>query len=152
MKAIIRKDEQAVSPVIATILMVAITVVLAAVLYVMVSGLISGPGNAPKAIGVSVTSSPNGLNWVLTFTSVPSGLGLNTTTLTLTTSGGAGTNVTSAGLGTMITPAHGVQYYPTSASAVSAGDRLTIVKTAFGTGTGYSISASGSILASGTLS
>ncbi len=43
MKAIIRKDERAVSPVIATILMVAITVVLAAVLYVMVSGLISGP-------------------------------------------------------------------------------------------------------------
>src|SRR5439155_904177 len=34
---LIRKDESAVSPVIATILMVAITVVLAAVLYVMVS-------------------------------------------------------------------------------------------------------------------
>ncbi len=34
----IRKDKSAVSPVIATILMVAITVVLAAVLYVMVMG------------------------------------------------------------------------------------------------------------------
>jgi len=33
-----RKDKSAVSPVIATILMVAITVVLAAVLYVMVMG------------------------------------------------------------------------------------------------------------------
>jgi flagellin-like protein len=43
----VRKDERAVSPVIATILMVAITVVLAAVLYVMVSGLIgpTGGGN-----------------------------------------------------------------------------------------------------------
>ena len=41
---LIRKDESAVSPVIATILMVAITVVLAAVLYVMVSGLLTGPG------------------------------------------------------------------------------------------------------------
>ena len=50
MKAIIRKDERAVSPVIATILMVAITVVLAAVLYVMVSGLISSPGITRKAI------------------------------------------------------------------------------------------------------
>jgi len=40
----IRKDEKAVSPVIATILMVAITVVLAAVLYVMVTGLLAGPG------------------------------------------------------------------------------------------------------------
>src|SRR5213083_538617 len=44
MNPIIRKDEEAVSPVIATILMVAITVVLAAVLYVMVSGLLVGPG------------------------------------------------------------------------------------------------------------
>ena len=48
MKAIIRKDEQAVSPVIATILMVAITVVLAAVLYVMVSGLIGGTNTTSK--------------------------------------------------------------------------------------------------------
>src|SRR5438309_12058808 len=54
MKSIIRKDEAAVSPVIATILMVAITVVLAAVLYVMVSGLITGPGGTPQAMGVSV--------------------------------------------------------------------------------------------------
>src|SRR5436309_7177380 len=43
MKSIIRKDKEAVSPVIATILMVAITVVLAAVLYVMVSGLLVAP-------------------------------------------------------------------------------------------------------------
>jgi flagellin-like protein len=43
-RPIIRKDEKGVSPVIATILMVAITVVLAAVLYVMVTGLLSGPG------------------------------------------------------------------------------------------------------------
>src|SRR5438445_3608655 len=45
MKSIIRKDEAAVSPVIATILMVAITVVLAAVLYVMVSGLLTPTGD-----------------------------------------------------------------------------------------------------------
>ncbi len=50
MKAIIRKDEQAVSPVIATILMVAITVVLAAVLYVMVSGLIGGQNPVSKPV------------------------------------------------------------------------------------------------------
>jgi flagellin-like protein len=46
----IRRDEDAVSPVIATILMVAITVVLAAVLYVMVSGLIAGPGQQAPLI------------------------------------------------------------------------------------------------------
>ncbi len=41
-----RKDE-GVSPVIATILMVAITVVLAAVLYVLVIGLVNGPPDNP---------------------------------------------------------------------------------------------------------
>ncbi len=56
MQAIIRKDEEAVSPVIATILMVAITVVLAAVLYVMVSGLLTGPGtNKPQMTFSGVT-------------------------------------------------------------------------------------------------
>ena len=43
----IRKDAEAVSPVIATILMVAITVVLAAVLYVMVLGFGSGGTSTP---------------------------------------------------------------------------------------------------------
>lgn len=41
-------DRKAVSPVIAVILMVAITVVLAAVLYVMVGSLLDGPGQFEK--------------------------------------------------------------------------------------------------------
>jgi len=45
---LIRKDQEAVSPVIATILMVAITVVLAAVLYVMVSGILGGGAGSTK--------------------------------------------------------------------------------------------------------
>jgi len=45
----IRKDSEAVSPVIATILMVAITVVLAAVLYVMVLGFGGSSGQTPTA-------------------------------------------------------------------------------------------------------
>jgi flagellin-like protein len=43
------KDENAVSPVIAVILMVAITVVLAAVLYVMVSGMLTTTSTTPTA-------------------------------------------------------------------------------------------------------
>jgi flagellin-like protein len=46
---IIRKDSEAVSPVIATILMVAITVVLAAVLYVMVLGFGGTSSQTPVA-------------------------------------------------------------------------------------------------------
>jgi flagellin-like protein len=43
----IRRDEEAVSPVIATILMVAITVVLAAVLYIMVTTMTGGGQATP---------------------------------------------------------------------------------------------------------
>ena len=68
---LIRKDESAVSPVIATILMVAITVVLAAVLYVMVSGLLSGPGNAPQAMSVNIRRA--GANWSVEVISIPPG-------------------------------------------------------------------------------
>ncbi len=59
MKKMWKKNNKAVSPVIATILMVAITVVLAAVLYVMVMGFGGdGGGQAPTA---SLTQSGNRL-------------------------------------------------------------------------------------------
>ena len=52
------KKKSAVSPVIATILMVAITVVLAAVLYVMVMGFGSSPSNNPTgAFGAATVTS-----------------------------------------------------------------------------------------------
>jgi flagellin-like protein len=55
----IRKDSEAVSPVIATILMVAITVVLAAVLYVMVLGFGGTQTSTPVAT-YSKTAVANG--------------------------------------------------------------------------------------------
>jgi len=56
----IRKDAEAVSPVIATILMVAITVVLAAVLYVMVLGFGQGGGSqTPTSSLTKVTPAPD---------------------------------------------------------------------------------------------
>src|SRR5881409_3219027 len=73
MKSIIRKDETAVSPVIATILMVAITVVLAAVLYVMVSGLLTPTGQGPRVMGVNIGRSGDGTNWTLLITTTPTG-------------------------------------------------------------------------------
>ena len=90
MKSIIRKDEAAVSPVIATILMVAITVVLAAVLYVMVSGLITGPGGTPQAMGVGVQPSSDGSNWIVTVLSTPTGKLYSSTTLAIFLVGGCG--------------------------------------------------------------
>ena len=57
--------KRAVSPIIATILLVAITVVLAAVLYVLISGLTHGPGSTPIgtafAAGNPTTASPGAI-------------------------------------------------------------------------------------------
>src|SRR5438876_10310059 len=89
MRSIIRKDEQAVSPVIATILMVAITVVLAAVLYVMVSGLISGPGGTPAAWGVNIGKSQSQTNWNLTFTAIPQSVAASSAFPSITAATGA---------------------------------------------------------------
>jgi len=61
----IRKDASAVSPVIATILMVAITVVLAAVLYVMVLGF-GGTSNTPSVGILTKTSITQGYQVALT--------------------------------------------------------------------------------------
>lgn len=53
--------KRGVSPIIATILLVAITVVLAAVLYVLISGL-TGGGVGSKPIGSAFTVGPNPSN------------------------------------------------------------------------------------------
>ncbi len=61
-----KAHKRGVSPIIATILLVAITVVLAAVLYVLISGLTKGPGSTPigSAFGfgtaVQASSTPSG--------------------------------------------------------------------------------------------
>src|ERR1700716_1011977 len=100
MKNVIRTDEGAVSPVIATILMVAITVVLAAVLYVMVSGLITGPGSTPQQMGVSLTRSSDGTNWVLLVSSTPTGKAYTSTTLAIFKADGS-SNLTATALGSL---------------------------------------------------
>jgi len=61
----IRRDESAVSPVIATILMVAITVVLAAVLYVMVSGFLPPIGGNKPLVAFDTTVTPSSGNATL---------------------------------------------------------------------------------------
>jgi len=54
MKTLYGKKEKGVSPVIATILMVAITVVLASAVYIMVSGYMGGAPSKPVALSFNV--------------------------------------------------------------------------------------------------
>jgi len=62
--SVIRKDRRGVSPVIATILLVGITVVLAAVLYVLSLGLVSNTSMSPM-IGVTKTLNDKDYIWTV---------------------------------------------------------------------------------------
>ena len=61
MKQIIKKEDKAVSPIIATILLIAITVVLAATLYTVLGGFTKGlsSGNPTASISFVETSTNN---------------------------------------------------------------------------------------------
>jgi|HubBroStandDraft_1064217.scaffolds.fasta_scaffold111425_1 flagellin-like protein len=108
-----QKGERGVSPIIATILLVAITVVLAAVLYILISGLTKGPGNTPigtaLAVGsvneatsgtggtarwyynVSVQSASGGMTWSAMIFQVQTSAGAGAAgPTTITTTNGAG--------------------------------------------------------------
>src|SRR5205809_8110828 len=135
MKSVIRKDEAAVSPVIATILMVAITVVLAAVLYVMVSGLITPVGGNKPLVTFSSVTKVNAVTWTFSIASaqptvaqsnykVNFGIGTNTGTVQNMGTNGANVTVTVAGA----TPASvGVKWTDLGGTGtVKGGDIITI--------------------------
>ncbi len=152
MTPILRHDRRGVSPVIATILLVAITVVLAAVLYVMVSGLFNPHNTTAKFLGVDVTKTGSGNQWILTLASVPTGVSQNDTTLALLNASGA-TALPAKTLFQLETPFGGVQYIPDSygPATLAVGDRILISVADYPLGTQYSFVGSGTVLASGTL-
>jgi len=151
MKSIIRKDEAAVSPVIATILMVAITVVLAAVLYVMVSGLITGPGGTPQAMGVGVQPSSDGSNWIVTVLSTPTGKLYASTTLAIFHGDGSA-NLTATAFASL-GAANGcsLSKVSTTATAIQVGDRVLCKTSWYVSGSQYQISDGTTLLATGKL-
>ena len=79
MKQIINKEDKAVSPIIATILLIAITVVLAATLYTVLGGFTKGlsSGNATA----SATFTGTAPNYTLVFTSVSGNVSMSSLTL-----------------------------------------------------------------------
>ncbi len=144
----IRRNEEGVSPVIATILMVAVTVVLAAVLYVMVMGMISS-GPAPDVpLGLNQQAKSNSTVTVL-ISLAPDGARIYGSILSITHDGiPAKANATLySSTGTLIANYtngewHGLPNNDTSyesgmilkitAAAVSHGDSITITGVGFG--------------------
>jgi len=147
---LIRKDQEAVSPVIATILMVAITVVLAAVLYVMVSGLLTGPGAGPRSMGVNIQKSSDGTNWVLTISRTPSGLTVTSTFLQVNKPDGTA-NMTKTEFALLTMATKGAVYNAGSPPAVSNGDTILLKYSWYPSGQSVVISDSGGILFSSNL-
>ena len=73
-----KTGKRGVSPIIATILLVAITVVLAAVLYILISGLTKGPGSTPLGSALAVGQASEGANtYTFAVVSASGGLALN---------------------------------------------------------------------------
>ena len=139
-----RMKDSGVSPVIATVLMVAITVVLAAVLYVMVSGFTHSPGTAQSA-GLSETQQSAG-NYTVALSSVSasnipisniriviSGASVSTTNTAYKLSGSSSpytlTSTTATGITVTFTVLSG-----NSATYIQTGDYFTISISSVATG------------------
>jgi len=123
MRPAIRCDREGISPVIATILLVAITVVLAAVLYVMVSGLLTPVGNGPQIMGVVLSKTGDGKNWSLEIASTPLGLTPGSVHLQLISPGGQ--TAVYKTFSALSWPSDGAAYFG-NGTAIVAGDRLLV--------------------------
>jgi archaeal type IV pilus assembly protein PilA len=102
-----QKAQRGVSPIIATILLVAITVVLAAVLYILISGLTKGPGNTPIGTQLAVSpakeSTAGTTNWYnFTVQSAGGGLQLSNLVFQVRTTNGAFVSLPGASTMTVI--------------------------------------------------
>jgi flagellin-like protein len=117
--------KRGVSPIIATILLVAITVVLAAVLYVLVSGLTRGGGSTPYTIDFTSTSatgsSPNFFDSMAV--SPTTGLTTSAFGISITSSGGSTLALASAvgGSTTNCAPGNAFATGSTACNGPSAG-------------------------------
>ncbi len=146
--------------VVLVVIAVVAVVIAPALLYVLVSGFIQpvSPG-PPRALGVVTSTSSDGSHWILTFTSVPTGLTQNDTRFYLNSANGStllpGTTLYQLeGSGRL-----GVQYAPSvrgsTYTTCVAGDRILAARGngagRYPAGTQAMIVNGGNVLFSGTL-
>ncbi len=149
----IRKDQEAVSPVIGTILMVAITVVLAAVLYAMVA---TPPGQQEQPM-VGLIKQEAGNNWTLLVSSVRGSVFLDSTTLTMRNKDGVIMYPMAAVPLSQLTAVnwetYKVLYQKQKASddSMTSGSSLLIDRATYATGCNYVFATRDAIAATGAL-
>ncbi len=131
MKSVAKKDE-AVSPVIGTILLVAITVVLVAIVAAVVMGMVGGIGQN-KDVGITITPYANGTTeggYILTMMSGKDTTSLNNVTSYLLSGSNSYEQDTTGDNGKLENPAIGKSYHIKMASgAVGQSGQLTITGT-----------------------
>ena len=115
-----KKNEEAVSPVIGVILMVAITVILAAVIAAFVFGM---AGNIQKTKVVAATENRVNSSWIaVTYQGGQDAASLNALSFTVD-----GANVTPVCAGTLITVNGGQQVVPTgTATSIPVGTSIYV--------------------------
>jgi flagellin-like protein len=129
----LRKSEEAVTPVIATILMVAITVVLAAVLWAFLGGLT--PPDLPKVVSAIVDQTQN--NWTIDVISVQGGpiYTSGVQILVKKADGSAGLNATMLSAMTPGVYYNGVRFVEAAgAGTLGAGDSITLDRAIYTSG------------------
>jgi flagellin-like protein len=125
-----RNDDEAVSPVIAVILMVAITVVLAATVYVWVSGFGAQSGQPQKSIALTSAGALSG--GLKTYTIASSTTGMKFSDITVTVNGATQSLTGSAGACSTAAVVAGLYQscaqnaMALNATVIHAGDTLTI--------------------------
>lgn len=136
-----RKDSSAVSPVIATILMVAITVVLAAVLYVMVLGL-GTTGSITPTIGTNKGTTATNTTW--TVSAISGGASILRSDVYVQVKDSTGSFKISTILLTDATGTQDFWYSPAAAgNYISVGDVFALDKTIYTQGSTVTLVTSG---------
>ena len=151
MKQIMTKDDKAVSPIIATILLIAITVVLAATLVTILGGFTHGASGSASTAAASTQFSSTGNSSVS---------GWYNTSIFLNVSSFSASNVSSSKIAITLTVTNTTATYTytgylTSGSTLTANDSSTASVTGpsyFTAGSSYIITANGTVLTKKTTS
>ena len=127
-------DRLATIIIVVVVLLVAGSIATSAIMYALVSNLITSPPQPPMALGVSLSKSADGTNWTLIFTSVPTGINPGSLDLSLLDASGTvvlpGTPVSTLTGGMVLLPAGQgslyLEYLGNNPYTVSAGDGILI--------------------------